>query len=89
MEAKDLSCWECGASLDGVPMPISRLSECLSCRAELHACRLCEFYDTRVAQNHFDDGERARRELPADYRQAVNDYAQAMKMLMTPGNRPR
>ena len=46
-------------------------------------------YDTRVAQNHFDDGERARRELPADYRQAVNDYAQAMKMLMTPGNRPR
>ena len=50
MEAKDLSCWKCGASLDGVPMPISRLSECLSCRAELHVCRLCEFYDTRVAQ---------------------------------------
>ena len=50
MEAKDLSCWKCGASLDGVPMPISRLSECLSCRAELHVCRLCEFYDTKVAQ---------------------------------------
>jgi hypothetical protein len=50
MEAKDLSCWKCGASLDGVPMPLSRLSECLSCRAELHVCRLCEFYDTKVAQ---------------------------------------
>ena len=50
MDAKDLSCWKCGASLDGVPMPLSRLSECLSCRAELHVCRLCEFYDTRVAQ---------------------------------------
>jgi hypothetical protein len=50
MEAKDLSCWKCGASLDGVPMPLSRLSECLSCRAELHVCRQCEFYDTKVAQ---------------------------------------
>jgi hypothetical protein len=50
MEAKDLSCWKCGASLEGVPMPISRLSECLSCRAELHVCRLCEFYDTKAAQ---------------------------------------
>ncbi len=50
MEAKDLSCWKCGASLDGVPMPISRLSVCLACRAELHVCRLCECYDTRVAQ---------------------------------------
>lgn len=51
MEAKDLSCWQCGASLDGVPMPLSRLSECLSCRSELHVCRLCEFYDTRAAQD--------------------------------------
>ena len=50
MEAKDLACWKCGASLDGVPLPISRLSECLSCRAELHVCRLCEFYDLSVAE---------------------------------------
>ncbi len=50
MEARDLSCWKCGATLDGVPMPLSRLSECLSCRAELHVCRLCEFYDTKAAQ---------------------------------------
>jgi hypothetical protein len=50
MKAKDLSCWKCGASLDGVPMPISRLSVCLACRAELHVCRLCESYDTRMAQ---------------------------------------
>ncbi len=51
MEAKDLSCWQCGASLDGVPMPLSRLSECLACRSALHVCRLCEFYDTRAAQD--------------------------------------
>ncbi len=51
MEASDLSCWKCGASLDGVPLPIGRLAECLSCRAELHVCRLCEFYDPLVAQS--------------------------------------
>ena len=50
MDAKDLSCWKCAASLDGVPLPIGRLAECLSCRTELHVCRLCEFYDLSVAQ---------------------------------------
>jgi hypothetical protein len=51
VEAKELSCWKCGASLEGVPLPIGRLAECLSCRAELHVCRQCEFYDTSVAQH--------------------------------------
>jgi hypothetical protein len=51
MEAGDLSCWQCGASLDGVPLPLSRLSECLACRSALHVCRQCEFYDTRAAQH--------------------------------------
>lgn len=32
-------------------MPLSRISECLACRAELHVCRLCTFFDTRKAEN--------------------------------------
>ncbi|MGH8397042.1 MAG: hypothetical protein ACRETA_02200 [Gammaproteobacteria bacterium] len=32
-------------------MPLSRISVCLSCRAELHVCRMCEFYDTRKAES--------------------------------------
>ncbi len=32
-------------------MPLSRLSECLTCHAESHVCRMCEFYDTRKAEN--------------------------------------
>lgn len=32
-------------------MPLSRLSECLSCHAELHVCRLCDLYDPRKAQS--------------------------------------
>ena len=44
-------CWKCGASLTDVPMPLSRISECLTCRAELHVCRLCRFFDARKAES--------------------------------------
>ncbi len=30
-------------------MPLGRLAECLACRADLHVCRLCAFYDPRVS----------------------------------------
>ena len=46
-----LVCWKCGASLRDVPMPLSRLSECLACRTELHVCRMCELYDPRKAES--------------------------------------
>lgn len=51
MATELLVCWKCGASLDEVPMPLSRLAECLSCRAELHVCRMCRFYDVSLAQD--------------------------------------
>ena len=40
-----LVCWRCGGALKMLPLPLSRLAECPSCRAELHACRLCLHYD--------------------------------------------
>ncbi len=51
MSTESLLCWKCGASLDEVPMPLSRLAECLSCRAELHVCRMCRFYNVSLAQD--------------------------------------
>jgi hypothetical protein len=42
--ATDLVCWKCGASLRGLPLPLSRMAECPQCKAELHACRLCQFF---------------------------------------------
>jgi len=45
-----LVCWKCGASIDALPLPLGRAAECPVCRAELHVCRLCEFYDPRVSQ---------------------------------------
>ena len=46
-----LRCWKCGASLADYTLPIRRLEECRACGAELHACRMCEFYDTGVAKH--------------------------------------
>lgn len=42
--AEALVCWKCGASLRALPLPLSRMAECPQCKAELHACRMCQFY---------------------------------------------
>jgi len=46
-----LRCWKCGASLAEYTLPLRRLEECRACGAELHACRMCEFYDTSKAKH--------------------------------------
>ncbi len=43
MSAK-LVCWNCGASLGGIPMPISRHAHCDACHEVLHCCRMCRYY---------------------------------------------
>jgi hypothetical protein len=48
--AHELICWRCGASLASVSLPLRRLEECPACRAELHVCRMCQFYDRRIAK---------------------------------------
>lgn len=47
----DLSCWKCGGSLAALSLPLRRLDECPTCRAELHVCRLCVDYEPRVAKH--------------------------------------
>ena len=44
-----LSCWKCGASLEALPLPLSRHDECPACTADLHVCRMCRFYDRSVS----------------------------------------
>ena len=48
--AEILVCWKCGASLADFSLPLGRRDECRACRAELHVCRMCRFYDTRKAK---------------------------------------
>jgi hypothetical protein len=44
-----LDCWKCGAPLADLTPPIGRAEYCRACRAEIHVCRMCRFYDTRKA----------------------------------------
>ena len=46
----DLKCWKCGAGLDYLLMPLSGRARCRNCEAALHVCRMCRFYDPRVAK---------------------------------------
>lgn len=55
MQHHNLVCWKCGASLAELPLPLGRLAECPRCRAYLHACLLCRFYDKRVAKQCCED----------------------------------
>ncbi len=45
----ELICWRCGTRLADVIFPVSRREECSACGAELHVCRQCAFYDSRVS----------------------------------------
>jgi hypothetical protein len=49
--AHELVCWKCGAALAELSLPLRRLDECPQCRSELHVCRMCVEYDTRVAKH--------------------------------------
>lgn len=45
-----LLCWKCGSSLADLSLPFLRTEECRACRAELHVCRMCRFYDVSKAK---------------------------------------
>lgn len=51
MSEAPLVCWKCGASLASLSLPFLRTEECRTCRAELHVCRMCRFYDTSKAKS--------------------------------------
>lgn len=45
-----LVCWKCGSALVDILQPLPRLAECPHCRAQLHVCRMCEYYDIALGQ---------------------------------------
>ena len=51
MASADLNCWNCGASLRGVPLPVGRGEECPECVSSIRACRGCGFYDANAANS--------------------------------------
>ena len=45
MIVNNLLCWKCGGALAELPLPLSRLAECPTCRAYQHVCRMCLTFD--------------------------------------------
>ena len=50
MSAASLDCWKCGAALADLILPVGRSEYCRACRAEIHVCRMCRFYDLSKAK---------------------------------------
>ncbi len=69
----ELQCWNCGASLDALPRPITRHMNCPACSEDLHCCRLCRHYAPSAAHYGSCDEERAE---PPVYKESANfcDY---------------
>lgn len=44
------ACWKCGTVLVDVLVSLPRLAECPHCRAQLHVCRMCLYYDPAMGQ---------------------------------------
>jgi hypothetical protein len=79
-----LRCWKCGVSLAELSLPLRRLDECPACHAELHVCRMCEFYDTRVAKSC---RETVAEEVKDKERANFCDYFRPSEQAWRPGER--
>jgi hypothetical protein len=52
----NIACYRCGESLSDLSLPLSRQDQCPSCNADLHVCKMCEFFDARVPRQCREDG---------------------------------
>lgn len=55
MQPDQCLCWQCGAPLEGLILPMSRREECGSCGADQHVCRLCAHYDSNISDQCRED----------------------------------
>lgn len=44
----DMTCWKCGSKLKNVLLPFSRYEECTKCKADLHVCVSCRYFDPMI-----------------------------------------
>ena len=61
-------CWRCGAGLDALSLPLSRLDECPDCGVQQHVCRMCSYFDPTVSRScREDDAEEVREKYRANF----------------------
>jgi len=51
----EISCFRCGESLAHLSLPLSRRDECRACRAPVHVCRMCVYFDRNVPKQCTED----------------------------------
>lgn len=51
----DMVCWKCGTKLKNVLLPFSRYEDCATCKADLHVCLSCRFYDPLINDSCRED----------------------------------
>lgn len=75
-----LRCWNCGATLDQVLLPVSRHEYCPDCAEAVHCCRMCRHFDPALAEQCRED-----RAEPPTNRESANfcDFFQPL-----PGGQP-
>ena len=47
---ESFTCWKYGGALQELLLPLPRHEECPHCRAQLHVCRMCLYFDTAAPQ---------------------------------------
>ena len=47
---ESFTCWKCGGALQELLLPLPRHEECPHCRAQLHVCRMCVYFDAAAPQ---------------------------------------
>jgi len=63
-----LNCWRCGTDLAALSLPLGRMDECPDCLNHLHVCRMCVYFDPRVAkQCREDDADEVKEKERANF----------------------
>jgi hypothetical protein len=52
----NLDCFRCGESLAVLSLPLSRRDQCPACSADIHVCKMCSHFDSRVTRQCREDG---------------------------------
>ena len=80
--AESFICWQCGAELKGVILPMSRREECADCRADQHVCKMCVHLDQKgfCREDRAEDQSDQEKANFCDYFSPANNaYAAADK----------
>jgi hypothetical protein len=54
--SEDLKCYRCGESIAMLSLPLSRRDQCPQCSVDMHVCKMCCHFDSRITRQCSEDG---------------------------------